>query len=134
MTVQAVIFDFGGVFTTSPVENFAVFEKAHGLPERYLGSVIKQDINNNSWAQFERGEITLEEFDVRFAEETKAAGHEVSGKTLVGLLSLTFRMPMIDALFKVKDAGFKTGCITNNLPDMDSAAMVAASEDKELST
>ena len=27
-TLSAVIFDFGGVFTTSPVENFTVFERS----------------------------------------------------------------------------------------------------------
>ena len=33
---------------------------------------------------------------------------------------------MIAALEKVRAAGFKTGCITNNLPNMDSKAMMAA--------
>ncbi len=129
--IDAVIFDFGGVFTTSPVENFAVFERAHGLPDRFIGSVIKTNINDNAWAQFERGEIDLDAFDAAFAEETKAAGHKIPGRTLVGLLSLTFRPPMIAALVKIKTAGFKTGCITNNLPDFDSKAMLANAEDKQ---
>ena len=129
--LKAVIFDFGGVFTTSPVENFARYEQANGLPTRFLGGVIKNNHHTNAWAQFERSEIDLDAFDVAFAEETRAAGHEVSGRTLVGLLSLTFHREMIDALIGVKAAGFKTGCITNNLPDFDSAAMLDASEQKE---
>ncbi|MEO1015583.1 MAG: HAD-IA family hydrolase [Pseudomonadota bacterium] len=129
--IEAVIFDFGGVFTTSPVENFAVYENDHGLPERFIGSVIKTNLNDNAWARFERGEIDLDIFDSAFATETRAAGHEIRGRTLVGLLSLTFRPQMIEALVKIKTAGFKTGCITNNLPDFDSKAMLARAQDKQ---
>ena len=122
---EAVIFDFGGVFTTSPVENFAVFERAHGLPEKFIGGVIKANHHDNAWAQFERAEISFAAFDRLFAEETGAAGYEIRGTTLVTLLALTLRPEMVEALARVKDAGFKTGCITNNLPKFDSAAMLA---------
>ncbi|GAB4530603.1 MAG: HAD-IA family hydrolase [Amphiplicatus sp.] len=131
MTVEAVIFDFGGVFTTSPVENFAAFERARGLPERFIGEVIKKNHHANAWARFERAEIGLDEFDRLFAAETRAAGFEIRGRTLVGLMSLTFRPEMIAALERVKAAGFKTGCITNNLPDLGAAALLAASEKRE---
>lgn len=130
MPIRAVIFDFGGVFTTSPVANFAVYEREHGLPEKFIGGVIKQNHHTNAWARFERSEIDLAAFDHLFADETRAAGHEIRGRTLVGLLSLTFQDPMIEALVRIKGAGFKTGCITNNLPEFDSAAMIAAAEDK----
>lgn len=128
MSVEAVIFDFGGVFTTSPVENFARFERERGLPEKFIGGVIKNNHHTNAWAQFERAEISLDAFDAAFAAETKAAGFEIRGRALVALLALTLRPPMIDALRRVRAAGFKTGCITNNLPDFDSAAMIADAE------
>ncbi|MEL6185111.1 MAG: HAD-IA family hydrolase [Myxococcota bacterium] len=130
MDIKAVIFDFGGVFTTSPVANFAAYEREHELPTKFIGSVIKQNHHTNAWARYERSEISLEEFDRLFAEETRAAGHEIRGRTLVGLLSLTFRDEMIEALTRIKAAGFKTGCITNNLPELDSAAMISAAEDR----
>lgn len=126
---DAVIFDFGGVFTTSPVENFAAFESAHGLPERFIGGVIKANHHDNAWARFERAEIDLDAFDRLFADETRAAGFEIRGRTLIGLLSLRFHAPMIVALKAVKAAGLATGCITNNLPALDSRGMVAAEED-----
>ena len=81
--IQAVIFDFGGVFTSSPVEEFAKFEQAHNLPEKFLGGVIKTNHDHNAWAKFERAEMTQGEFDTAFAAETAAAGHEVSGDTLL---------------------------------------------------
>ena len=32
MAIEAVIWDFGGVFTTSPFEAFNRYEAAHGVP------------------------------------------------------------------------------------------------------
>ncbi len=125
MTIKAVIFDFGGVFTTSPVENFAAYEKENGLPDRFIGGVIKARLHYGAFAQFERAEISREEFDRAFAEETRAAGHEVAGSTLLSMLTLDLYPEMIAALRRVKERGFKTGCITNNMPTHDSAAMVA---------
>ena len=125
MKIEAVIFDFGGVFTTSPVQNFAEYERAHGLPEKFIGGVIKQNHHDNAWARFERSEIDIDAFDGLFAEETRAAGFEIAGRTLVGLLALKFHQPMIEALERIKAAGFKTGCITNNLPGVSSRDMVA---------
>ena len=131
MAFDAVIFDFGGVFTTSPVQNFAAFERKHKLPERFIGSVIKTNIHDNAWARFERAEITLADFDEAFAAESKQAGFEIRGATLISLLSLHFMPEMIEALARVKQAGYKTGCITNNLPKIDSKAMLAAEENRE---
>ncbi|WP_375204121.1 HAD-IA family hydrolase [Hyphococcus sp.] len=134
MSFEAVIFDFGGVFTTSPVQNFAEFERKHGLPEKFIGGVIKTNIHDNAWAKFERAEISLDDFDSAFAMETKAAGFEVTGKTLISLLSLRFYPAMVDALARVKTAGYKTGCITNNLPKIDSRGMLAPDETRETVT
>lgn len=131
MKYKAVLFDFGGVFTTSPVQNFAVFELKHNLPERFIGEVIKANHHTNAWARFERAEIDLAAFDEAFAAESKAAGFEIRGSELVKLLSLHFNHNMIDALARVKAAGYKTGCITNNLPKIDSKAMLAEREDRE---
>lgn len=116
MTLKAVIFDFGGVFTTSPVTNFAVYERDHGLPEKFIGGVIKARLNDGAFSRFERAEISLDEFDDAFAAETRAAGHEVKGRTLLSLLKLDFRPDVIAALDRVNAAGFRTGCITNNMP------------------
>lgn len=125
MTIKAVIFDFGGVFTTSPVQNFAEYERANGLPDRFIGAVIKARIHDGAFARFERAEISREEFDTAFAAETRAAGYEISGSTLLSLLTLDVYPEMVAALRRVKAHGFKTGCITNNTPTHDSTSMVS---------
>ncbi len=116
---KAVIFDFGGVFTTSPVENFAVYETRRGLPERFIGGVIKARLHDGAFARFERAELSFEEFDAQFSAETRAAGHEISGRDFVALLDVALKPEMIEVLRRVKSAGLRAGCITNNFEGLD---------------
>lgn len=125
---DAVIFDFGGVFTTSPVENFAVYERANGLPERFIGGVIKARLHDGAFARFERGEITPEEFDHLFAEETAAAGHRIAGRDFMALLDVALKPAMVEAFHRVRREGFRTGCITNNFPTMTSDGSARGSD------
>ena len=38
-TIEAVIWDFGGVLTTSPFEAFNRYEQAHGLPNDFIRGI-----------------------------------------------------------------------------------------------
>jgi putative hydrolase of the HAD superfamily len=115
MTIEAVIWDFGGVLTTSPFEAFAQFEAARGLPADIIRRTNAANHWENAWAKFERAEVDLAEFDALFAAESLALGAEVRGAEVLPLLSGDLRPEMVEALRRVK-ARFKTGCITNNLP------------------
>lgn len=120
---RAVIFDFGGVFTTSPLVAFADFERREDLPASFLATVIRDSGRGGAFARLERGEIGHDDFDALFAAETRAAGCEVPGRLLVSLLTLDLRADMVEALRRIKAAGLATGCITNNMPAMDAAAL-----------
>jgi putative hydrolase of the HAD superfamily len=113
--VEAVIWDFGGVLTTSPFEAFARFEIERGLPTDIIRRTNTNNHWENAWAKFERAEVDLEAFDQLFAAESLALGAEVRGKDVLPLLSGDLRPEMVEALRLVKSR-FKTGCITNNLP------------------
>jgi len=113
--VEAVIWDFGGVLTTSPFEAFARFESERGLPADIIRRTNATNHWENAWAKFERAEVDIEAFDRLFAEESLALGAEVRGKDVLPLLSGDLRPEMVEALRVVKSR-FKTGCITNNLP------------------
>jgi putative hydrolase of the HAD superfamily len=115
MMIEAVIWDFGGVITTSPFEAFARFEKEHGLPIDIIRRTNAANHLENAWAKFERAEISAETFDDLFAEESQALGVAVRGRDVLPLLSGDLRPDMVEALRRVKEK-FKTGCITNNLP------------------
>jgi putative hydrolase of the HAD superfamily len=113
--IEAVIWDFGGVLTSSPFEAFARFERERGLPADIIRRTNAANHWENAWAKFERAEVDLEAFDQLFAAESRALGAEVRGREILPLLSGELRPEMIEALRRVK-ARFKTGCITNNLP------------------
>jgi putative hydrolase of the HAD superfamily len=113
--IEAVIWDFGGVLTTSPFEAFARFEKERGFPLDIIRRTNAANHLENAWARFERAEIDVDAFDKLFAEESRAFGAEVCGREVLPLLQGDLRPEMVEALKRVK-AQCKTGCITNNLP------------------
>jgi putative hydrolase of the HAD superfamily len=114
--IEAVIWDFGGVFTTSPFEAFARYEREKGLPKDLIRKINSTNHEENAWARFERAELDINGFDKAFAEEAKALGHHVPGADVIGLLAGDFRPEMIEALRRIKHHKKKTGCITNNVP------------------
>lgn len=115
MAIEAVVFDFGGVLTTSPFEAFARFETERGLPIDIIRRTNAANHLENAWARFERAEVDIDTFDKLFAAESLALGAEVRGRDVLPLLQGDLRPEMVEALKRIK-AQFKTGCITNNLP------------------
>lgn len=113
--LEAVIWDFGGVLTSSPFEAFARFETERGLPADIIRRTNAANHLENAWAKFERAEVDIETFDRLFAAESLALGAEVRGKDVLPLLAGDLRPEMVEALRRIKST-FKTGCITNNLP------------------
>jgi putative hydrolase of the HAD superfamily len=114
--IEAVIWDFGGVFTSSPFEAFSRYEREKGLPADLIRRINSANHLENAWAKFERAELDLAGFDKAFAAEALALGHVVPGRDVIALLAGDFRPEMIEALRRIKAAGYKTGCITNNVP------------------
>jgi putative hydrolase of the HAD superfamily len=115
LTIEAVIFDFGGVLTSSPFEAFTRFETERGLPIDIIRRTNAANHLENAWAKFERAEVDIDTFDHLFATESLTLGAEVRGRDVLPLLQGDLRPEMVEALKRIK-AQFKTGCITNNLP------------------
>ena len=114
-SLEAVIWDFGGVLTTSPFEAFNRFEKECGLPPDLIRSINAANPDTNAWARFERAEIDAATFDQMFAAEALALGHQVRGSEVLALLSGDLRPRVVAALAKCQTVA-KIGCITNNVP------------------
>jgi putative hydrolase of the HAD superfamily len=124
MAIEAVIWDFGGVFTTSPFEAFNRYEVQRGLPRNFIRRVNATNPDSNAWALFERGEIDSLAFDRKFLEESTALGHAVRGAEVLPLLAGEVRPRIVEALAICKQR-FKVGCITNNMARDDGAGTVA---------
>lgn len=128
MKFTTVIFDFGGVITSSPFEAFNRMEAMRGLPHDFVRSVNSADPDGNAWAKFERAECSAEEFDTLFAAEAKALGHELDGASVIACLAGDIRPAMVAALDRLKSDGFMLGCITNNVPSGKGAGMAMSDE------
>ena len=110
---DAVIWDFGGVLTSSPFEAFADFEMRQGIEPGFIRRVNSHNPDNNAWARLERDELSAEGFDLAFALESEALGHRIAGSEILPLIAGTIRPSMVQALRIISET-LKTGCITNN--------------------
>jgi putative hydrolase of the HAD superfamily len=117
--IKAVLWDFGGVILTSPFEAFRRYETEHNLPLDFIRSVNATDPHDNAWALMERSEVTQQQFDGLFATESAALGHRVRGADVLSLLAGDVQPRMVETLDRVKAAGFRVACLTNNIVAVD---------------
>jgi putative hydrolase of the HAD superfamily len=113
-SISAILWDFGGVLTSSPFEAFNVLEASIGAPKDFIRTINATNPESNAWAQFESSQIGLEEFDELFAAESRAAGHPIPGRDVIARLSGDLRPRMFNVL-KLCKQHFKVACITNNV-------------------
>ncbi len=85
--IKAVVFDFGGVFTSSPFEAFNRYERERGFPDNLIRKINSTNHLENAWAKFERAEVDLDGFDKLFAAEAKAMGFDLPGRDVIPLLA-----------------------------------------------
>lgn len=114
MSIKAVLWDFGGVITSSPFEAFSHYETRQGLPKDFIRGINSTNPDTNAWAKFESNQISLEEFDALFLKESTAAGHPIPGTEIIKLLSGDVRPRMIEVLKRCKQS-YKVSCLTNNV-------------------
>jgi putative hydrolase of the HAD superfamily len=119
--IRAVLWDFGGVITTSPFEAFARYELEHGLPEGFIRGLNAANHHHNAWAKFERGQVTIDEFCRLYEAEAEAAGHPLDARAVIGCLSGDIRPEMVSALLTIKQHGLRQACLTNNFFRFDDA-------------
>ena len=114
MKYKAIIWDFGGVITSSPFDAFNEFEEVNGLPKDIVRTINSENPDMNAWAQFESNSITIDQFDDLFLKEAKAKGFDIKGRDIIKLLKGSIRENMVSFLRELK-SDFKLGCITNNV-------------------
>jgi len=118
--IEAVLFDFGGVFTESPF--LAAHEAGVELGidvdvafDLCFGSY--HDDGDHPWHRLERGEMTLE--DARRALRTMAAdrGYDVDPVDFLMRLARDDhqREEVVQRALAVKGRGVRTACVTNNI-------------------
>ncbi len=120
---DAVLFDFGGVFTDSPFHAVHAFGEDLGIDSGEVTDLVfgsyERD-GDHPWHRLERGEISLES-----ARELILAASEERG-TPVDIYELFMRMagnnagadskqPLVERVRGLKQEGYALGIITNNV-------------------
>jgi putative hydrolase of the HAD superfamily len=119
VTVQAVVFDLGGVLTESPLAAFAEYEAAAGLPAGLIRRLNSTDPDTNAWARFERSELDVEGFCAAFEAEAAAAGHRVDARRVLAALAGELRPSMVAAVRSLRLRGVPLGLLSNNVAPME---------------
>lgn len=117
---DAVLFDFGGVFTASPFGAIEQAERRHGaasgeLREIVFGAYDRDD--DHPWHRLERGEIELGRARDEIIELGRSAGFEIDPIQLLieGMGSHDPREDLIDLVRRIRADGVRTALVTNNV-------------------
>jgi len=111
--IEAVLFDFGGVITTSPFDNFARLESSLGIPADTIRLINSTNPDTNAWAQYERSDVDADGFCELFEAEAQALGYTIAGNDVLDCIKTEIRPFMVEALRRVSES-FKTAMLTNN--------------------
>ncbi len=111
--IRAVLWDFGGVITSSPFEAFNTYEAANGLPKDLIRTINATNHLDNAWAQLERNDVDPDGFCPLFEAEAAALGHIVHGQAVLGCLMGRVRPAMALAVQRCAER-LTCACLTNN--------------------
>src|SRR5689334_8329948 len=132
-SIQAVLFDFGGVFMDSPFAAVRAFGASQGMaPERALALLFgAYDADtDHPWHRPERGELTLLEARQAIFELSDPERRIDLFEALGSLRNASVRADMIEVAREARARGVKTAIVTNNVREFGEAwrAMLPADE------
>jgi putative hydrolase of the HAD superfamily len=116
---KAVLWDFGGVISTSPFESFNRYEDANGLPRDFLRGLNATNGDTNAWAHLERRDFTIEQFKDAYEAEARAAGYEIDALQVLAALQGEMRPEVFEMIDAINAAGFVNAGVTNNFTPME---------------
>lgn len=124
--VQAVLFDFGGVFTLSPFETVAEAGQEMGIDAALAFEMCfgPYDLDgDHPWHRLERGEVSLEDARDALREMARLKGFDLD--PLSFLIRRGREDDQRDAVVEraraVRARGLRTACVTNNVAEFGEA-------------
>jgi epoxide hydrolase-like predicted phosphatase len=129
--IEAVIFDYGGVLSTTPFAGIAEFERRMGYPERSLAQLLfgkgaspqgpTEAIPEHDWHLLETGRLTLDEFHERLVARSEAALGErldlgVYAQFLRDL-GVGIHWMVVHRVRELRAEGYRTAILTNNIKE-----------------
>jgi epoxide hydrolase-like predicted phosphatase len=113
---KGLLADFGGVLTSSVWESFSSFCRTEGLEEDAVRRLFRDDARAlGLLRELETGKLTEDSFAERFGPMLGVADHERLVHRLFAGMQPDHAM--IDAIRRARDAGIRTGLISNSWGD-----------------
>jgi epoxide hydrolase-like predicted phosphatase len=126
--VEAVLLDFGGVFTPSPFEAVGSYARARGVdPERFLTLTFGpyDEDTDHPWHRLERGEVALRDAREAILALGRAAGIEVDLFSVLRAMAEgprpALRAPVVERVRGLRQRGLRTALVTNNAAEFAGA-------------
>ena len=111
--MKGLLVDFGGVLTTNVFDSFKAFCEKEGLDPDSVKRLFREDpVALAELRRLERGELTEDEFSVRFGPMLGVSDTEQLVDRLFAGMGPD--EPMIEAVKTAKRSGIKTGLISNS--------------------
>jgi putative hydrolase of the HAD superfamily len=126
MTIEAVLWDYGGVFTPSPFGSISAYARSVGADPVLFREVVFGSYHTDSdhpWHQCERGEISVADTWAQISAAVETAGYRFDLAEMFGGMrgDSVDRSIVVDAVRAVRARGLRTGIITNNIREYGDA-------------
>lgn len=121
--IKAVLFDFGGVFTDSPFHAVNAYGAELGIGAAQVTDIVfgsYESDGDHPWHQLERGEISLEQARNLILALGQQRGLPIDIYDLFARMAgnnagAGARQPLVDRVRLLRQQGYATGMITNNV-------------------
>lgn len=124
--IDAVLWDFGGVFTASPFASAGGLAASLGWdPAALVDKVLGYSLGDTDhpWHRLERGEITLVEAVTALGSAMAGIAEGFDLRTFFGAIGQAStgqaRQVMVELVAELKEAGVANAIVTNNVREFD---------------
>ena len=119
--IDAVVFDFGGVFTPSPFDAARIVGERLGIDADqamlFVFGAYDRD-TDHPWHRAERGELSLDETRNQIRDQARLHGLELDLYDVLAAMSGTaVRDDMVVRTRALRDSGHRVAMITNNVAE-----------------
>ena len=120
-SIDAVVFDFGGVYTPSPFDAVRAVGAAAGLDGDdamlFVFGAYDHD-TDHPWHRAERGELTLDETRDQIRDQARLLGVEIDLYDVLAAMSgAAVRDDVVERTRRLRAAGHRLAMITNNVAE-----------------
>ena len=123
-SIDAVLFDFGGVLVTSPFDVMGQAGKEHGVDEGVMLELLMGDYaadDDHPWHRLERGEISFAEYAIDLKRRADEAGIPLPSRGGGLYDRLEVHAEVVDKVRDLRQEGYATALVTNNVKEFGDA-------------